>query len=134
PATPPLDLSGEVTTSALGPLHPSGTYQPREARATSPLVYDHGLGQGRVRFVAAPVELEPAEVTARAYAELVTWLGAERLAVTPNLPEIHAFAIPLRDGGRRYLIWNEGPAREISINDPRGPRQAQVGERTWALL
>jgi len=141
-AGPPLQVVGSTTqvpsVEAFPQFqcHPSGDFETVTATALSAVVFAHNLGKGRVLFVGAPLELEAEnDVPLReVYARLVTWLGAARLQVMPDLPEVHASRIEPAAGPTRYLLWNEGPARRLTVTDARGEHAADVGARTWALL
>ena len=84
-------------------------------------------------YVSAPVELETSPALRDFYAAALRWLGAQRLGVTPDAADLHVFRIDLNGGGRAYLVWNEGPARDVVIEDPGGARRLKVGARTWGL-
>jgi hypothetical protein len=125
----PLDLSGPATTITW-----AGVALPAHPAADGPAgVSERALGRGRVLYVPAPIELETAPALRDFYAAELGWLGAERLGVRPDAADLHVFRIDLNGGGRAYLVWNEGPAREVVIDDPAGARHLQVGDRTWGL-
>lgn len=136
----PLDTSGpavHIPAAAGFPAwdcHPLGELTARGASALTPVVFEHRLGRGRVLFVAAPLELERGCPLRESYARLLQWLGAERLAVTPDAEDLHVFRIDLADGARRYVVWNDGEAREVSIADGDGTRTKRVEARSGALL
>jgi hypothetical protein len=134
---PPLDVSGPATALAFAglelPAHPAAPTAADGATALGAGVFAHQVGRGRVLYVSAPVELETAPALRDFYAALLRWLGAERLGVTPDAADLHVFRIGLNGGGRAYLVWNEGPARDVVIDDRAGPRRLKVGARTWGL-
>jgi hypothetical protein len=141
-ARPPLETKGSATQvpAAAGfptfMCHPVGDLEAGASTALSPVAFEHRLGKGRMLYLGAPLEVEAeGDVPLRqVYARMVEWLGADRLQVAPDVPEIHAFRIATVAGPARYLVWNEGPARRIAITDAQGEHTVGAGARTWALL
>jgi hypothetical protein len=121
----PLDMSGPGTKVSLAGVEmPAHLAAPPAAGVFT---------AGKVLYVPAPIELETSPKLRDFYAAMLSRLGAERLGVTPDAADLHVFRIDLNGGGRAYLVWNEGPARDVSIDDAGGPRRLTVGARTWGL-
>lgn len=71
------------------------------------------VGQGKVLYVPYPLELRAQASHRTIYAQALRLAGIEGLDVTVQGGEVHALAIPTRDGGRLYTLVRIDPAGEL---------------------
>lgn len=107
----------------FGELPDGAAGRPEVLQATQdaervPLVVAHGLDKGRVFFVNDPVELRTdlsSEVVRSIYAAFAAYAGVERLQVDPDVPDVHAFRVPVEGAGEAVVVVNRGAARSVRL-------------------
>jgi hypothetical protein len=107
----------------------------------APLVVEHRVGRGRVFFTPDPLELHctPArrERDVALYRLVLDAAGVRPLGLSPDDPRIHAFRVPLRDGGQVRVLFNtddDPPTRAVTLTDCRPPLTLSVARRRPALV
>ncbi|MBI4584975.1 MAG: hypothetical protein HY717_13260 [Planctomycetes bacterium] len=120
-------------------VEPAGAKVLKFAAGGEPLVVENEVGRGRVFFTPEPLEL--IEKRARhpdslaLYRRVLAAAGLKPIGLEPDDPLIHAFRVPLRDGGRAYVLFNAGEAaREVTLTDLKPPASLMVKSRRPALL
>ena len=113
----------------------------RRAGDGSPLVVENRVGQGTVIFSTDPIELH--SVTARRESDLALYrsvlakAGVRPIGLLPNDPLVHAFRVPMQDGGQVYVLFNTDgtqAARRVTLGDCQPPVTLSVASKRPGLL
>lgn len=147
-----------IAVNPAGPEHqPCIRVEPAGARVLEttadglPLLVEHPLGRGRVFFTTDPIELHPTPARrsrdVALYRRVLEAAGVRPIGLelnpTPSSPSradleaLHAFRLPLADGGCVYVLFNtkrDGPALEVTLTDLDPPVSLSVAAQRPALL
>lgn len=112
----------------------------KRASDGSPLLVENHLGRGQVFFTPDPVELH--SVAALRPQDLalcrsvLSASGVKPIGLQPEDPKIHAFRLPLQDGGWVYVLFNtdEVTAKCVTLTDLRPPVELSVASKRPALV
>jgi hypothetical protein len=113
----------------------------RRAGDGSPLVIENHVGRGAVIFSTDPIELHG--VTARRKADLTLYrsvleeAGIRPIGLQPDDPLVHAFRVPMQDGGQVYVLFNADdtqPTRRVTLDACKPPIALSVASKHPALL
>ena len=95
----------------------------RRAGDGSPLVIENRLGRGTVMFSTDPIELHsvPArrEGDLALYRSVLAKAGIRPIDLQPDDPLVHAFRVPMQDGGQVYVLFNTDdsqPAKTVTLD------------------
>lgn len=123
---------------AAGEAHPAVTLTLAGAEmlascAGQPVVTRYRLGQGQVWFSADPIELAPvADAADRAlYCRFLEAAGVERVPVSPDTAELHAFRVRGAEADA-WVLYNTAPAPVAA--EVAGCRLALAADRPGWLL
>jgi hypothetical protein len=113
----------------------------RQAGDGSPLVVENRLGRGTVIFSTDPIELHsvPArrEGDLALYRSVLAKAGIRPIGLRPDDPLIHAFRVPMRDGGQIYVLFNTDeaqPKRVVTLTDCKPPVTVSVASQRPGLV
>jgi len=113
----------------------------RRAGDGSPLLIEHRLGRGTVMFSTDPIELHsmPArrEGDLTLYRSVLAKAGVRPIAIQPDDPLVHAFRVPMQDGGQVYVLFNTDdsqPAKTVTLTDCRPPITLSVASKRPGLV
>jgi len=122
-------------------VEPIGARVWKQAKDGSPLVVEHAIGKGRVIFTTDPIELhsttERRASDIALYRRVLQAANVEPIGLTPNDPLIHAFRVPLQDGGRVYVLFNTDqnhPTRQVTLTDGKPSITLTIARNHPALL
>jgi len=112
PGQPGLDLQPADPTTEVVATTPDG----------APAAVVHSLGQGRVVFLAEPMELHT-DVASRSvdvgvYRKVLDLAGVAPLRVEPDDPFLHVFRVALTDGGSAWVLFDADETqgrREVAL-------------------
>ena len=106
-----------------------------------PLLVEHRVGRGRVLFITDPIELHspPARRAndQALYRRVLETAGVASLAVAPDDPRLHVMRVPLRDGGKVWILFNTDetqPKRDFTLTHDQRPITVTVARHRPALL
>jgi hypothetical protein len=85
-----------------------------QTESGSPVLLRNRLGNGRVFFLADPVELHCADATSRLYAALLDVLGIRRLRLIPDSPAVQTFET-VTVGGWAYVLYNSDQTASAGV-------------------
>jgi hypothetical protein len=113
----------------------------RRAKDGSPLVIENRFGRGTVVFNTDPIELHSSaarrESDLTLYRQVLAKSEAKTIRLAPDDPFLHAFRVPMRDGGQVYVLFNTDdsqPAKTITLADCTPPFSLSVASTRPALL
>lgn len=113
----------------------------RRARDGSPLVVEHRVGSGTVIFSTDPIELHSLPRRRASdlalYRSVLAAAAVNPIGLQPDDPSIHAFRVPMEDGGRVYVLFNTenaGPEKRVTLTDEQPPIAISVAPKRPALL
>lgn len=107
----------------------------------SPLLVEHRVGRGRVFFTPDPIELH-STLTRRPqdlalYRRVLEAARVAPLPVVPDDPELRIMRVPLRDGGKVWILFNTDdsqPSRSFRVMHEKTEVKLIVARRQPALL
>jgi hypothetical protein len=113
----------------------------RRAGDGSPLLIENRLGRGTVMFSTDPIELHsvPArrEGDLALYRSVLAEAGIRPIDLQPDDPLVHAFRVPMQDGGQVYVLFNTDdsqPAKTLTLADCRPPITLSVASKRPGLV
>jgi hypothetical protein len=113
----------------------------RRAEDGSPLLIEKPLGRGTVIFTPDPIELH--SVASRRdrdlalYRSVLARAGIRPITLRPDDPAVHAFRVPMQDGGQVYVLFNttDGqPPRTVTLSDAHPSATISVAPQRPGLL
>ena len=88
----------------------------------SPLVVENRVGRGTVIFSTDPIELHslPArrESDLALYRSVLAKAGIRPIGLRPDDPLVHAFRVPMKDGGQVYVLFNTDETATAKSGNP----------------
>ena len=113
----------------------------RRAADGSPLLVENRLSRGTVIFSTDPIELHsvPArrESDLALYRSVLAKAGVSPIDLRPDDPLVHAFRVPMQDGGQVYVLFNTDdsrPAKTVTLADCRPPITLSVAFKRPGLV
>jgi hypothetical protein len=105
-----------------------------------PLWLENRLGKGRVFFSTDPVELhnvrERRGQNREWYRQVLSAANLPTIALSPDDPLIHAFKLPLADGGTVHVLFNThtNEPQTVTLKDLNPPLTLDIGPQKPALV
>ncbi len=90
-------------------VEPAGAEVLMQTEKGEAIVTRFRLGKGQVIFSSDPMGIHSDgkfEQNAQFYRHVMSWAGIEPVQITPYIPSVQVFRLPLADGGRLYVINN----------------------------
>lgn len=76
------------------------------------------LPQGKVFFVPSPIEMRPRPENTLVYRAFLDFAEVKRIGLSPDRPDLHAFSLPTREGGRIYVLYNlSDTTQSVTLTD-----------------
>jgi hypothetical protein len=132
-----------IKVEAAAPLASTGIAPKvlRRAGDGSPVVVENHLGRGTVIFSTDPIELHSVPDRHKSdlalYRSVLAAAAVKPIDLQPDDPSVHAFRVPLQDGGRVHVLFNTaetGSEKCVALADEQPAVTVSMAPRRPALV